>query len=361
MKYILSGGGTGGHIYPAIAIANELKRRDPSCEILFVGAQDKMEMEKVPANGYKIEGLWISGLQRKLTLGNLLFPFKVLASKFKARKIIKSFQPDVVIGTGGFASGSIVNEAASMGIKTVIQEQNSYAGLTNKLLSKKVNTICVSYDGMDQFFPSQKIVQTGNPIRKDIINIYSKKNNAIKLFKLDDEKKTLLILGGSLGAGTINKSIAAGIQKLQEAKINVLWQTGAYYYENYKQLNSEFIKVVDFIKEMDMAYAVADVVISRAGALSISEMSCANKACILVPSPNVAEDHQTKNAMALVNRKAALMVTDADAPQQLVNEVLVLMKDEKHRNELKKNISEMARMDATEKIVDEILKLAPKK
>lgn len=361
MKYILSGGGTGGHIYPAIAIANELKRRDPSCEILFVGAQDKMEMEKVPANGYKIEGLWISGLQRKLTLGNLLFPFKVLASKFKARKIIKSFRPDVVIGTGGFASGSIVNEAASMGIKTVIQEQNSYAGLTNKLLGKKVNTICVSYDGMDQFFPSQKIVQTGNPIRKDIINIYSKKNNAIKLFKLDDEKKTLLILGGSLGAGTINKSIAEGIQKLQEAKINVLWQTGAYYYENYKQLNSEFIKVVDFIKEMDMAYAVADVVISRAGALSISEMSCANKACILVPSPNVAEDHQTKNAMALVNRKAAVMVTDAEAPQQLVNEVLALIKDEKHRNELKKNISEMARMDATEKIVDEILKLVPKK
>lgn len=361
MKYILSGGGTGGHIYPAIAIANELKRRDPSCEILFVGAQDKMEMEKVPANGYKIEGLWISGLQRKLTLGNLLFPFKVLASKFKARKIIKSFRPDVVIGTGGFASGSIVNEAASMGIKTVIQEQNSYAGLTNKLLGKKVNTICVSYDGMDQFFPTQKIVQTGNPIRKDIINIYSKKNNALKLFKLDDEKKTLLILGGSLGAGTINKSIAEGIQKLQEAKINVLWQTGAYYYENYKQLNSEFIKVVDFIKEMDLAYAVADVVISRAGALSISEMSCANKACILVPSPNVAEDHQTKNAMALVNRKAAVMVTDANAPQQLIDEVLVLMKDEKHRNELKKNISEMARMDATEKIVDEILKLVPKK
>lgn len=361
MKYILSGGGTGGHIYPAIAIANELKRRDPSCEILFVGAQDKMEMEKVPANGYKIEGLWISGLQRKLTLGNLLFPFKVLASKFKARKIIKSFRPDVVIGTGGFASGSIVNEAASMGIKTVIQEQNSYAGLTNKLLGKKVNTICVSYDEMDQFFPSQKIVQTGNPIRKDIINIYSKKNNATKLFKLDDEKKTLLILGGSLGAGTINKSIAEGIQKLQEAKINVLWQTGAYYYENYKHLNSEFIKVVDFIKEMDMAYAVADVVISRAGALSISEMSCANKACILVPSPNVAEDHQTKNAMALVNRKAAVMVTDANAPQQLIDEVLALMKDEKHRNELKKNISEMARMDATEKIVDEILKLVPKK
>ena len=361
MKFILSGGGTGGHIYPAIAIANELKRRDPSAEILFVGAKDKMEMEKVPAHGYKIEGLWISGLQRKFTLGNLLFPFKVLSSKLKAAKIIKEFQPDVVIGTGGFASGSIVNEAAGKGIKTLIQEQNSYAGLTNKILGRKVNTICVAYDGMEKFFPANKIVLTGNPVRKDIINIYSKKNQAYKLFKLDDEKKTLLILGGSLGAGTINKSIASGIEKLLSAKINVLWQTGTYYYELYKNHDSETIKVTEFIKEMDLAYAVADLVISRAGALSISEMGCANKACILVPSPNVAEDHQTKNAMALVNRKAAVLISDANAPANLIDEALVLFKDEKKISELKKNISELARMDSTEKIVDEILKLANRK
>lgn len=361
MKYILSGGGTGGHIYPAIAIANELKRRDPSSEILFIGAQDKMEMEKVPANGYKIEGLWISGLQRRITFSNLLFPFKVLASKFRAKKILKAFKPDVVIGTGGFASGSIVNEAAAMGIKTLIQEQNSYAGLTNKILGKKVNAICVSYEGMEQFFPKSKMVYTGNPIRKDIINIYSKKNQAIKLFQLDDEKKTLLVLGGSLGSGTINKSIAAQIEKLQQAKINVIWQTGSFYIETYKKHHKGDIKVFDFIKEMDMAYAAADVVISRAGALSISEMACANKACLLVPSPNVAEDHQTKNANALVSKKAAIMITDVEAPTKLVEEALLLMKDEKRLLELKKNISALARMDSTEKIVDEILKLVQKK
>ncbi len=360
MKYILSGGGTGGHIYPAIAIANEIKRRDPSAEILFVGAKDKMEMEKVPSNGYKIEGLWISGLQRKFTLSNLLFPFKVLASKFRAKKILKQFNPDVVIGTGGFASGSIVNEAAGSGIKTLIQEQNSFAGLTNKILGKKVNTICVAYDGMESFFPAQKIVFTGNPIRKDIINIYSKKNQAFKLFKIDDEKITLLILGGSLGSGTINKSIAAGIEKLREAKINVIWQTGSYYFENYKGYASESIKVHGFIKEMDLAYAVADLVISRAGALSISEMQCANKACILVPSPNVAEDHQTKNANALVAKNAAVLISDKDAPFKLVTEAVALLQNEKMRIELKKNISKMATMDSAEKIVDEILKLAIK-
>ena len=358
MKYILSGGGTGGHIYPAIAIANELKRRDSSCEILFVGAQDKMEMEKVPANGYPIEGLWISGLQRKLTLGNLLFPIKLLASKFKAKKILNNFKPDVVIGTGGFASGSIVNEAAGRGIKTLIQEQNSYAGLTNKILGRKVNKICVAYDGMEKFFPSNKIVFTGNPVRKDILNIYSKKARGNKLFKLDDEKKTLLILGGSLGSGTINKSIAGSIEKLKEAKINVLWQTGSYYYETYKNNGTELLKVHDFIKEMDLAYAVADIVISRAGALTISEMACANKACILVPSPNVAEDHQTRNAMALVNKNAAVMITDKDAPAKLVDEALLLFKNEQKRMELKKNLSDLARIDSTEKIADEILKLA---
>lgn len=361
MKYILSGGGTGGHIYPAIAIANELKRRDPSCEILFVGAQDKMEMEKVPANGYKIEGLWISGLQRNFSFSNLLFPFKVLASKFRAKKILREFNPDVVIGTGGFASGSIVNEAAGNNIKTLIQEQNSYAGLTNKILGKKVNTICVAYEGMQKYFPSEKIVLTGNPIRKDIINIYSKKNQAFKHFKIDDERKTLLILGGSLGSGTINKSIADGIEKLIEAKINVLWQTGSSYFDTYKSYAGEAVKVHAFIKEMDLAYAVADLVISRAGALTISEMSCANKASILVPSPNVAEDHQSKNAAALVTKNAAQMLSDKDAPANLVDEALALFKNEKRRNELKKNISDLARMDSTEKIVDEILKLGFKK
>lgn len=357
MRYILSGGGTGGHIYPAIAIANELKRRDIHCEILFVGAQDKMEMEKVPAAGYPIEGLWISGLQRRLTWTNLMFPFKVIASKFKAKKIIRQFKPDVVIGTGGYASGSVVNEAAGMGIPTLIQEQNSYAGITNKLLGKKVNTICVAFEGMEKFFPGEKIILTGNPVRKDIINLYSKKQSAYKAFGLDNERKTLLVLGGSLGSATLNKCLAEGIEQLKKEGINVLWQTGKIYFDRYKDLQSEHIKVVDFIKTMDLAYAMADVVISRAGALSIAELACANKACILVPSPNVAEDHQTKNAMALATKGAAKLITDAEAPQTLISSAISLLKNESEIQALKKNIMGMAMPEATEKITDAILKL----
>ncbi len=360
MKYILSGGGTGGHIYPAIAIANELRRRDPSCEILFVGALGKMEMEKVPTNGYAIKGLWISGLQRRLTLENLLFPLKLVVSKLMAKKILNEFKPDVVIGTGGFASGSIVHEAESCSIKTLIQEQNSYAGLTNKLLGRKANVICVAYEDMDKFFPANKIVFTGNPVRDNINNTINRKLDAHQFFGTDAEKKTLLVIGGSLGAGTINKSMAAGFEKLKSAGINVLWQTGSHYYENYKNFGTEIIKVSAFIREMDLAYALADIVISRAGALSISEMICANKACILVPSPNVAEDHQSKNAKALVNKEAAVLVTDIEASEKLIDVALELIKDEEKIKSLENNISQMAPVNATEKIVDEILKLTRK-
>lgn len=360
-RIIISGGGTGGHIFPALAIANEFKRRYADSEILFVGAEGKMEMTKVPEAGYKIIGLWISGLQRKITLSNLSFPFKLVASYLKAGNIIKSFNPDVVIGTGGYASGPIMLAASKARVTSVIQEQNSYAGLTNKQLAHKAAKICVAYEGMEKYFPASKIVFTGNPVRKDIIDLDTKRERALSHFAFTSSDRTLLILGGSLGARTINESILAGIDKLIDSQIQVIWQTGKLYYEGIKaQIENKDlrrIRVVDFLKQMDLAYAAADVVISRAGALAISELCIAKKPCLLVPSPNVAEDHQTKNAMALVNEGAALIVKDSEAKESLVSEVLKLIYDEQLSEKLSVNIGKWAKPQATEEIVDEIEKL----
>jgi UDP-N-acetylglucosamine--N-acetylmuramyl-(pentapeptide) pyrophosphoryl-undecaprenol N-acetylglucosamine transferase len=360
-RIIISGGGTGGHIFPALAIANEFKRRHADSEILFVGAEGKMEMTKVPEAGYKIIGLWISGLQRRLTLSNLSFPFKLIASYLKAGNVIKNFNPNVVIGTGGYASGPIMLAASKAGVKSLIQEQNSYAGLTNKQLAHKAAKICVAYAGMDKYFPASKIVFTGNPVRKDIIDLNAKREKALSHFAFTGSDRTLLILGGSLGARTINESILAGLDKLIDSQIQVIWQTGKLYYEGIKaQIETKDlrrIRVVDFLKQMDLAYAAADVVISRAGALAISELCIAKKPCLLVPSPNVAEDHQTKNAMALVNEGAALIVKDSEAKELLVSEVLKLVYDEQLSEKLSVNIGKWAKPQATEDIVDEIEKL----
>lgn len=361
---IISGGGTGGHIFPAVAIANEFRERHPNAEILFVGAQGRMEMTRVPEAGYKIIGLWISGLQRKLTFSNFLFPLKVIVSFIKARSIIKSFRPHVVIGTGGFASGPIMMAATAARIPTVIQEQNSFAGLTNKQVAGKASKVCVAYDGMEKYFPKDKIVITGNPVRSDILTVAGKRDSALSHFGFDGLTKTLLIVGGSLGARTINESILAGMKKLNHAQVQVIWQTGRGYYDSYKAQLGEYdtkkIHVQDFVKEMDLAYAVADVVVSRSGALAVSEVCIAKKAVILVPSPNVAEDHQTKNAAALVNKGAALMITDTDARERLVDAALKLLSDEQQSNTLRANIAQLARPDATRDIVNEIERLIVK-
>jgi len=334
----------------------------PDTEFLFVGAKGKMEMEKVPDAGYKIEGLWISGLQRKLTLKNIMFPIKLLISMMKTRKIIRKFKPDVVIGVGGFASGPTLKTAAKFGIPTLLQEQNSYAGLTNKLLAKSASSICVAYENMDMFFPQEKITMTGNPVRNDIIDVHKKRPEAMKFFHLDPKKKILFCFGGSLGARTINESIIKNLQELIAADIQVIWQIGSFYYKEFEARLKEFdlrnIRYFEFLKEMDMAYAAADVVISRAGALSISEICITGKPAIFVPSPNVAEDHQTKNAMALVNEKAALMVKDKDAVTNLVPEALKLIYNETFQKTLSANIKRFARPFAAESIVKEVIKIA---
>ena len=360
-RLIISGGGTGGHIFPALAIANEFKYRYPDAEILFVGALGKMEMTRVPEAGYKIIGLWISGLQRKLTLSNLSFPFKLISSYLKARNIIRKFKPHAVIGTGGYASGPIMLASTKNNIPSLIQEQNSYAGLTNKQLASNVQRICVAYPGMENYFPKEKIMFTGNPVRKDIINLDTKREKALSHFAFSSSERTMLILGGSLGARTINESVLAGIDKLIDAKVQVIWQTGKMYYESVKAQvqNKDLrrIRIHDFLKQMDLAYATSDVVISRAGALAISELCLAKRPCILVPSPNVAEDHQTKNAMSLVNESAAIMIKDADVRESLISESLKLLYDENQCERLKENISRLARPGATEDIVDEIEKI----
>jgi len=364
-RLIISGGGTGGHIFPAVAIANEFRFRYPNSEILFVGAQGRMEMTRVPEAGYKIVGLWISGLQRKLTLSNLLFPIKLIVSYFKARQIVNQFKPHVVIGTGGYASGPIMMAATRKGIPTVIQEQNSYAGLANKQVADKASRICVAYDGMEKYFPARKIVITGNPVRKDILNIESKRDQALAHFAFSPEGKTLLIIGGSLGARTINESILHGMEKILEANIQVIWQTGKGYYESYKAQLAKFdlrkIRVQDFVREMDFAYAAADVVISRSGALSVSEICIAKKPVILVPSPNVAEDHQTKNAKALSEKDAAILVTDKDANSMLVDTALSLIFNPTRSAKLAENIAMLAKPRATSDIVNEIEKLLDEK
>lgn len=359
LKFIVSGGGTGGHIFPAIAIANALKQRVPDAEFLFVGAEGRMEMEKVPAAGYKIVGLWISGLQRKLTLANLSFPFKVISSIRRAKKIVKDFKPDAVIGTGGYASGPVLRVASGAGVPTLIQEQNSFPGITNRVLSARVNRICVAYPGMEKYFPNEKIIFTGNPVRQDILNLQGKHARAMESFALSPEKKTLLVIGGSLGARTINQSMAAGIRELATAGYQVIWQTGKTFLPEAKKAAEgvQGVFVSDFITKMDLAYAAADLVVSRAGASSVSELCLVGKASILVPSPNVAEDHQTKNAMALVNVGATVLVKDAEASVRLTKKILELFADEAARAELQVKIGQLATPNAADLIAGEILKL----
>ncbi|HEA19997.1 hypothetical protein LCGC14_1499130 [marine sediment metagenome] len=356
-RFILSGGGTGGHIYPAIAIADELKRRHPDAEFLFVGAEDRMEMEKVPQAGYEIEGLWIAGLQRKLTFKNMLFPFKLISSLLKAGKIIKKFRPDAVIGTGGFASGPTLRVASGRGIPCVLQEQNSYAGITNKLLKDKVAKICVAYDHMDAFFPKDKLVKTGNPVRGDLVENFKDKSEALYHFRLDSHKSTLLILGGSLGARRINQLIADNLGLFKALDIQLVWQCGKLYIEEYRKYESDTVKVLDFVNRMDYAYAAADIIISRAGAGSVSELCIVGKPVLFIPSPNVAEDHQTKNAQALMAENAALMIRENSLEAQFETVFNDLHENKRKQKELGTNIKKLALPNATADIVDEVLKL----
>ncbi|MCP4521113.1 MAG: undecaprenyldiphospho-muramoylpentapeptide beta-N-acetylglucosaminyltransferase [Cytophagales bacterium] len=359
-KVIISGGGTGGHIYPAIAIANQLQNTLPAVEILFVGAEGRMEMEKVPKAGYEIIGLPVAGIQRRLTWKNLLVPFKLIQSLLRAKKIIKDFQPDVVIGVGGYASAPVLRMAVGQGKPTLIQEQNSYAGLTNKWLANKVNKICVAYPNMETYFPKDKIVFTGNPVRQDILSIDDKRKKAREHFGLED-KTTILVIGGSLGALTINKGILEYSSFFMENNVQVLWQTGKHYHSQAKDFkkesNATHLHVYEFIYEMDLAYAVADIVISRAGALSISELCLVKKPSILIPSPNVSEDHQTKNAMALVNEDAALLVKDTETSQKLGEAVEKLLFDEELKQKCIHNIEKLGKPNADKEIVAEVLKL----
>ena len=357
LKVILSGGGTGGHIYPAIAIAKEIEKRYPDSSILFVGASDRMEMQKVPQAGYEIIGLWISGIQRKLTLSNLMFPFKLLSSLFKSRKIIKQIKPDIVIGTGGFASGPLLKVANDANIPTLLQEQNSYPGITNKWLAKKADKICVAYDGLDRFFPGNKIVKTGNPVRQDLIEIDSKKEEGFHKFNLDSNKKILLVIGGSLGARRINQLIESELDFITALGIQIIWQCGKLYFEEYKKYNSENVQVLQFIDRMDLAYASADIIISRAGAGSVSELCIVGKPVLFIPSPNVAEDHQTKNARAIVDQQGALMLKETELDQNFEETFKTLLSSEELQHRLSINIRKMALPKATSDIVDEIEKI----
>ena len=362
-RVMISGGGTGGHIFPAIAIANAIKGKYPNVEILFVGAEGKMEMEKVPKAGFEIVGLPIRGIQRKLTFKNLAVPFKLMASLMQARQLVKKMNPQIAIGVGGYASAATLRMASGQKVPTLIQEQNSYPGITNKWLAKRANTICVAYDHLESFFPKDKIVKTGNPVRNEMVAIDGKRNAAAKHFNLDPEKKTVLIIGGSLGARTLNESLKKDIKKLIEEDYQVLWQCGKFYVENLKAeldetvLNSNQVYLSDFIFKMDLAYALADVIISRAGAISVSEVCLVGKPVILVPSPNVAEDHQTKNAMALVDEDAAILVKDTEAREKLIPAVLGLLKDEESCQKLATNIKKLGIADAADRILDEIEKL----
>lgn len=361
IKVIISGGGTGGHIFPAISIANALKAKVTGIEILFVGANGRMEMEKVPAAGYKIIGLNISGIQRRLTTANLSLPFKLIGSVRQSAKIIKEFNPNVVIGVGGYASGPLLLAATMKKVPVLIQEQNSYAGVTNKFLGKWADKICVAYPGMERFFPKEKIILTGNPVRQDINNLEGKRQRGLELFGLDPNKKTILIIGGSLGARTINQAIDNTLSKFARNNVQIVWQTGKGYYDKakaaVKPYEGQGLRALDFIQKMDYAYAVADMVISRAGASSVSELCIVHKACILVPSPNVAEDHQTQNAMALVNHNAAVLVKDTEAIQKLGDIALELLKNDKKLLDLERNIAHLAMHNSAEIIANEVIKL----
>ncbi|MBQ1737702.1 MAG: undecaprenyldiphospho-muramoylpentapeptide beta-N-acetylglucosaminyltransferase [Muribaculaceae bacterium] len=360
LNVLVSGGGTGGHIFPALSIANEVRRRHPEANILFVGAEGRMEMEKVPAAGYKIIGLPVSGFDRKHLLRNIKVVARLLKSMNMARNILKDFKPDIAIGVGGYASGPMLKEAQKQGIPTLLQEQNSYAGVTNKLLAAKADRICVAYEGMERFFPQDKIVLTGNPVRRNLLECGATPEQARQAMGVDPNRKTILIIGGSLGARTINNAIISGLQQIGEASYNVqvLWQTGKIYDRQCREaLEASGVKNVSqmaFISNMDMAYRAADLVVSRAGASSISELQLLGKPAILVPSPNVAEDHQTKNALALSTRDAAIMVTDADASALLVDTMLKTVTDDALLTSLGDNVSKMALRDAAERIVDEV-------
>ena len=360
-KYIVSGGGTGGHIFPALAIAGEIKKRDPGASILFVGALGKMEMEKVPAAGFPIIGLPVEGLKRKIGFRNVVVFYKLLKSLIKARGIIRSFKPDVVIGVGGYASGPLLRIAADKNIPTLIQEQNSYAGVTNRLLARKAKKICVAYQGMEKYFPVEKIVLTGNPIREELVSKVIAKKEACSHFGISDRSPVVLVLGGSLGAKTINESILAHISEIETEDMQVIWQTGRLYYDSIRnELEGKVLNHVrffDFISRMDMAYSAADIIISRAGAATISELCLLGKPSILVPSPNVAEDHQTKNAMALVNNQAAIMVADKESREKLIRTTIDLLHKRQIRETLGINCKKMALPDSSAKIVDEIFKL----
>lgn len=363
-KVIISGGGTGGHIFPAIAIADGLRHSGVPVDILFVGAKGRMEMDKVPAAGYPIEGLNISGFQRSLDIQNISFPFKVVKSLVDARSILDRFQPDIAIGVGGYASGPLLFAAALKGVPTLIQEQNSYPGVTNKILSRRAVKICVAYPDMEQYFPAKKIVYTGNPVRSSIAATLPSKQESCEFFGLDHNKPVVLSFGGSLGALTLNDSMEKGVQKLQDAGIQAIWQTGSYYYkglaDRWEGKLPSGILMKEFLKEMHFAYGAADVIISRAGALSISELCLVGKAVILVPSPNVAEDHQTKNAQALVQRDAAIMIRDSEARQDLIDAAIELVKQPERSARLGASIKELGRPDATEAIVEQILNILKK-
>lgn len=356
-RFIISGGGTGGHIYPAIAIANELKKRYPDAVFLFVGARGRMEMEKIPKAGYEIQGLWISGLQRKLSIKNLLFPIKLMSSLIKASQIVRKFKPDIAIGTGGYASGPVLQMASRNSIPFLLQEQNSFAGITNKLLASKATRICVAYDEMERFFPKDKIVKTGNPVRSDLVHHPESADAAYAYFGLEPGKATVLILGGSLGARRINQLTESRLGMFESLGLQLLWQCGSLYYENYKQHASGAVKVHAFLDRMDHAYEIADIIISRAGAGTVSELCLAGKPVILIPSPNVAEDHQTRNAEALVKQGAALMVAEKDLELRFDHAFKTILTSSPKRKELSDNIRALAIPDATEKIVDEIVKL----
>lgn len=363
LKVIISGGGTGGHIFPAVSIANAIKGIDPEADILFVGAEGRMEMQRVPDAGYPIIGLPIEGFDRKNPFKNIRVLWKILKCQLKARNIIRDFKPQVVVGVGGYASGPTLKTAGQMGIPTLIQEQNSYAGVTNKLLAKSASKICVAYEGMERFFPADKIILTGNPVRQQLLNTTITHEQAVMQFGLNPTLPTILIIGGSLGARTINESVLAALDDIRQSGIQIIWQTGKFYSQHIAEELAKHSKIAnlyvsDFISNMDVAYAAADLVISRAGASSISELCMLGKPCILVPSPNVAEDHQTKNALALVHRDAALMVKDADAPQQLIKLAMEVVRDTQQLTSLSSHIKEMALPDSANIIAKEVIRLA---
>jgi UDP-N-acetylglucosamine--N-acetylmuramyl-(pentapeptide) pyrophosphoryl-undecaprenol N-acetylglucosamine transferase len=360
-RILVGGGGTGGHVFPAIAIADALKQKDPRMEFLFVGARGKLEMEKVPQAGYAIQGLPVAGFQRRISWKNITFFYKLMISMIRSRRIINSFSPHLAIGVGGYASGPILKAAARKGIPTMIQEQNSYAGVTNRLLARSARTICVAYDHMERYFPAERIVLTGNPVRRYLLKLQARPEEAYGTFRIEKGKKVCLLVGGSLGARTLNRSFTEGLEKLDREDLAVLWQCGNYYHGEVEarvaSSGLQNIRLMPFISRMDLAYGVADIIVSRAGALTISELCIVGKPVILVPSPNVAEDHQTHNAASLVDKKAALMIPDAEAPEKLVDRMLDLLEDEKEQHQLSEQIKKLAIPDASERIAKEVFKL----